>query len=269
MTEDGKFSGAVGQQAPASFFALGYQTVPEKLEVGGRHYVFRQLYKHDFFAATALYEQVIPADTSSHPASPAKAVLKLQRAQALFGMPMAWLGRFIARHEIGIYQKLQGLPGIPTFLGTVGQNGFLHAFVPGQELSPAATLTPEFFDQLCELFTAIHALNIAYVDANKRENILVGEDGRPYLIDFQISWNTFNWARHYRWTRWILGKFQAADWYHFYKHKTRLMPHLCSAEDFALVKRRNWFLKIHRGLAWPMIRTRRRLLARYDLNRTR
>jgi hypothetical protein len=269
MSKDDTSRNAVRRRAPASFFALGYQTMPEMVQVGGLHFKFSRLYKHDFFAATALYEQVLPEATLPAYAVCPKAVLKLQRTQSLFGLPMAWLGRFIARHEIRIYQKLQGIPGIPAFLGTVEQNGFLHAFVPGEELSPAIKLGPEFFEQLRELFVNIHTHDIAYVDANKRENILVGDDGRPYLIDFQISWNTFNWARAYGWTRWLLNNFKAADWYHYYKHKTRLAPHLCTAEDFARVKQRNLFLKIHRSLAWPVIRTRRRLLARYDLDRTR
>ena len=156
--------------------------MPEKLEAGGRFYAFRRLYKHDFFAATALYEQVTPDDSPSNHSRTSSAPTAC--TQSFFGLPMGWLGRFVARHEIQIYQKLQGIPGIPSFLGTVGKNGFLHAFVPGRELSAAVALEPDFFDRLHELFTSIHTLNIAYVDANKRENILVGDDGRPYLIDF-------------------------------------------------------------------------------------
>jgi len=251
---------------PAYLFALGKEGVPQQLAVAGVDYRLRELFKHDFFAATALYDVVAPPAGAM---APAQAVLKIQRVAGFFGVPLAWLGEFVCHHEVTIYAKLQGLGGIPRLLGRVGRNGFLHEYIPGQVLEGGRELPPDFFDRLQDLLRAIHAQDIAYVDTNKCENILVGTDGRPYLIDFQISWHTFRWARRFRWARWMLAQLQASDWYHFYKHKARLAPQRCSPADLAAATRRSWHLRVHRFLAQPLIRVRRRFLARYELSKTK
>lgn len=246
------------KRPPASLFAIGYAELPELVEAEGVSWRFAKLFKHDFFAATALYER---ADAPLH-----LAVLKIQRTYPYYGFPMKWLGRQVANHEIRIYQKLQGIPGIPKFLGRVGPTGFLHEFIPGEDLHSELPLTPEFFDQLRDLFTALHDRKIAYVDSNKRENILYGADGRPWLIDFQIS---VEGDRGTPLRKWFMRRFIRADWYHFYKHKTRLLPAACTPEDFEKAEKRGFLHSLHRFFARPVIRVRRKILSRYDLAKTR
>ena len=60
-----------------------------------------------------------------------------------------------------------------------------------------------------------------------------------------------------------------ADWYHFYKHKTRLLPSACVPEDFARARRRGFLHSVHRFFARPLIYARRRILSPYDLAKTR
>ncbi len=251
------------KKAPASFFALGYESLPQRATVGRRNYSIVKVFKHDFFAATGLYREEIPAGATDQAAEPPLAVLKLQRTYPLYGLPMKWLGRMVARHEMAVFQKLQGVRGIPEFLGGYGPTGYMHAFVPGMDLCPECQPDGEFFQRLQELLVAIHARGVAYVDTNKRENILYGDDQQPWLIDFQISfhcggaWNNIV-------TRGILRRLQREDWYHFYKHKTRLAPQVCTPEDFAAAQNRSWYIRLHRRVAQPIIHWRRRFLARYQ-----
>ncbi len=250
------------KKAPASFFALGYESLPQQATVGGRNYAIVKVFKHDFFAATGLYRQEATVDSNVVAELPL-AVLKLQRTYPLYGLPMQWLGRMVARHEMALFQKLQGIRGIPEFLGGYGPTGYMHAFVPGVDLCPECKPDGQFFQSLHELLTAIHSRGVAYVDTNKRENIIYGEDQRPWLIDFQISfhcggkWNNLV-------TRGILRRLQREDWYHFYKHKTRLAPHVCTPEDFAAAQNRSWYIRLHRRVAQPIIHWRRRFLGRYQ-----
>jgi hypothetical protein len=249
------------RRPPASLFALGHAELPDEVEAQGTRWVFSKLFKHDFFAATGLYQHAI--DPTQY------AVLKVQRTASYFGFPMRWLGRKVASREIRIYKKLQGIRGVPEFLGEVGETGFLHAFIPGVDLHSNLPLTEAFFNDLHELFEQIHRRQVAYVDSNKRENILYGEDGRPWLIDFQISYELprgeeSNWV-YQVWLR----RFQRADWYHFYKHKTRLIPTACDEADFERAEKRGMLHRVHRFFAKPMIRWRRRILSRYDLARTK
>lgn len=233
------------------------------VSVEGVQYRFVDLFKHDFFAATGLYERVGAGGG-------VRAVLKIQRTYPLWGLfPMKWIGRIIANHEIRIYRKLQGVPGIPAYWGRVGETGFLHEFVPGRELDESLPLTAEFFEDLRQLMENLHTRSVAYVDANKRENILLGDDGKPWLIDFQISFYAPRGAQSWWPRRWWLQRFVAGDWYHFFKHKTRLLPGACSEEDFRRASERGMMHTLHRFVAHPIRFTRRWYLQRYDLTKTR
>lgn len=255
------------RREPASFFALGYEPLPQRVVAMGHTFEFVKLFKHDFFAATGLYQQVPPgggaAVENGKRAVPRQAVVKLQRTYRLFGLPMQWLGEIIAEHEIAVFQALDGLEGVPAFMGKIGPTGYIHEFIPGDDLRPEFAPGAEFFDRLRRLLTAIHARHIAYVDTNKRENILYGSDGKPYLIDFQISFFCRHGKRDNLLARWILSRLQKEDWYHFYKHKTRLAPQICTAADFQRASNRSWYINLHRAFAQPMIHLRRRFLARY------
>lgn len=253
---------------PASLFALGHTDLPAQISADGITWQFVKLFKHDFFAATALYQQIPSPGAQLDPAAP-QAVLKIQRTYPLFGLPLLWLGKLVAGHEIRIYRQLQGVAGIPAFLGIVGTTGFLHAFIPGTDLHSNLPLTPEFFARLEKLFADLHQRHIAYVDSNKRENILFGDDGQPWLIDFQISFELKRGPRDNFLAKWIYRRFARADWYHFYKHKTRLLPAACSPADFQKAQRRGKLHQLHRFIARPIIAIRRKLLSRYDLANTR
>ncbi len=253
----------IPRQPPASFFALGYASLPAEIQIAGDRWQLVRTFKHDFFAVTGLYARKIGADLPMATESPHLAVLKVQRTQPFQGLPLRWLGRLAARHEVAVLKALQGVPGIPTFLGTWGTTGYVHAFIPGEDLRPGLGAGAEFFQALRELLQAVHERHVAYVDTNKRENILYGSDGRPYLIDFQISFLCRRGARDHFLARWLLRRLQAEDWYHYYKHKTRLAPQACTADDFKRAEDRSWYIRAHRRVAQPMIRWRRKLLARY------
>ena len=199
-------------------------------------------------------------------------VRKVQRSHPVLGFPLGWLGRKAAgaARRWRYLQALQGIRGIPDYLGRWGKVGFLHAYVPGEPgWRRTWRLLRRFFEQLQELFEAIHGRHVAYVDANKREKYFDGrEDGRPWLIDFQISYRHAR-ARANWFSRWMLRRLMRADWYHFYKHKTRLLPEGCSAADFAAARERGWLHRMHRMVARPMIRVRRRWLGRYELEKTK
>ena len=247
------------KRPPTALFAMGREDLPQEVEAMGVSWRFVKLFKHDFFAATGLYENQ----------NGGGAVLKVQRTYPLWGLPMKWLGKKVANHEIRIYEKLQGVRGVPAFLGRVGATGFLHEFIPGVDLHAKLPLTAEFFAELETLFRELHQRHIAYVDSNKRENILYGDDGKPWLIDFQISFECKKGDRDNFLAKMMLRKFVRADWYHYYKHKTRLLPEVCTAEDFEKAKRRGFLHQLHRLVARPIIRVRRMFLSRYDLDKTK
>lgn len=228
--------------------ALGRDEPPKHLRVGDRVYARTKVIKHDFFAATAFY------------ASPAgDAVLKIGRTAPFMGLPLLWIGRFLLRRELGFYRKLRDLPNVPAVLATLGDTGFLHAFVPGGPLSKDRAVPDGFFDELQQLLATLHRRGIAYVDTNKPQNILLGDDGRPHLIDFQISFDADSLANLPP-ARAVLGVLARSDEYHVLKHKRRFRPDQLSDAERQRLERRSWPIRLHRFLTRPYFLVRRRVM---------
>jgi hypothetical protein len=239
--------------------ALGREDMPPSVMLADGEYRHLRTFKHDFFAATGLYE-----------GPSGRVVLKLGRMAALFGVPMSWMGRFLADHEASIYQELDGLPGVPRWFGRWGDTGIVHAFVEGHPLQRRELVADDFFPRLEALLGELHRRGIAYVDLEKRENILVRDGGEPCLIDFQISWK---WrgaggVRRAGLQRLIpadlgdllLAKLQQGDRYHLLKHRRRHRPDTLTVEQFAASYRTGWYIALHRRVAWPFTALRRAVL---------
>jgi len=226
--------------------------LPRQVAYGQAHYEYIQTLKHDFFAATGLYR-----------GPNGLAVLKLGRVTDFMSLPMRWLGRYLSRREARMYQAAQGLAGIPRLIGMVGESGFLHEYVPGRPLHRRESVPDAFFEQLAALLAALHGRHMAYVDLNKRENILRGDDGRPYLIDFQISLHLppTGWRRLPP-ARWLLALLQRADRYHCLKHKRRLRPDLLTPAERAGAQHIDFWIRLHRFLTRPLTYLRRRTVRR-------
>ena len=160
-----------------------------------------------------------------------------------------------------MYAQAAGAPGVPESLGRVGATGFAHVFAAGRPLDREDTVSDTFFDELEGLIRELHARDMAYVDLNKPQNIIHGDDGKPWLIDFQIAFARPR-SRLLGWLpwRWMLRRFQAGDMYHVYKHKRRLRPDLLTAEQAAIVERATFPIRAHRFLTRPLTRLRRAIL---------
>ena len=234
-----------------SLRALGQSDLPKSFILNGIPYQHEKAVKHDFFAATAFYLS----------SAGERVVLKIGRTQDYAGLPLLWLGRWLCNREIRFYQACQDLPNVPKFLGRVGKTGFVHAYVPGHPLSKEQPIPNDFFDDLAQLLQELHRRNIAYVDTNKPQNILQGDDGRPHLIDFQISFDLHDFGDNVI-TRALLRRLQKEDLYHTLKHKRKLRPDLLTPDEAARAKEVSWFIKLHRFITKPYFLIRRRTFKR-------
>jgi hypothetical protein len=241
--------------------ALGADDMPAEILLEDGRYRHLRTFKHDFFAATGVYD-----------GPSGRVVLKLGRAKSLLGLPMAWLGEWAADHEADMYRLAEDVPGIPRCFGRWGRTGFAHAFIEGHPLQRHEQVNDEFFPRLEKLLDALHARGMAYVDLEKRENILVGTDGRPWLIDFQISYpgpgldkpidrRRGPGALHRLVPRglraWVLTKLQKADRYHLLKHWRRHRPDTLTAEQLAASYAVGKLIQLHRTVSRPLTWSRR------------
>jgi hypothetical protein len=237
---------------------LGGDDLPLSITLSDGSYLHIRTYKHDFFAATGLYE-----------GPGGRVILKVGRVAPLFGLPMAWLGRRLVRREWRIYRQAQGVSGVPRCDDLWNDIGLVHVFVEGHPLQRRERVDDAFFDRLEILIDELHQRRIAYVDLEKRENILVDQDGQPALIDFQIAW----WWPHDRTCRtgigrllpdvlgrFILARLQAADRYHLLKHRRRHRPDLLTPEQVRASYRCGPLVRVHRVVSWPFMVARRAIL---------
>jgi RIO-like serine/threonine protein kinase len=235
------------ERAPAySMRALGKRDLPATLLIDGVAWRHVRTHKHDFWAATGFYEN----DRGE------RAVLKMGRTEPFMGLPLEWTGRFLCRREVRFYRKLADLPNVPKILGIVGSTGFIHEFASGEPVSRDRPVPDGFFDQLLSLMHELHTRGIAYVDANKPQNILLGDDGRPHLIDFQISWDGHELGNNF-FSRWMLKRMHRGDVYHVLKHKKRMRPDELTDAEQQIVARRSTFIRVHRVLTKPYFKFRR------------
>jgi len=157
-------------------YACGGAGLPQTAFLAGQQWILCHTYKHDFFAATGLYK------SSDEPT--VHIVLKISRIQPFFGFPTGWIGRFLKRREYCLLKQLQSLDQVPRLIGEYGRNGFAYQFIEGRTLDEKPELPDNFFNNLKLLLHKIHQQGICYIDFNKRGNILLGADSRPYMIDF-------------------------------------------------------------------------------------
>jgi serine/threonine protein kinase len=231
-----------------NLLALRGEEMPASVDAGGRRWLRRKTFKHDFFAATGLYAAADNGDLS---------VLKIFRPYSYKGLPYGWLSRWEARHEETVYRILQDTGRVPKWIGRVGSTGIMHAYLPGNDLLYGVTVEEAFFDEVEALLRTMHTRGIAYVDTNKPDNILAGDDGHPYLIDFQITW-VQPWFPLSLLTWPLFAIFRDADLYHLMKHRRKFFPDKISKDD--LERRRPWYVRLHRIFANPVRRHRRNYL---------
>jgi hypothetical protein len=209
---------------PELFRALGAADPPSQAAVDGEPCNLISVLKHDSWAATTVYE--------SH--SSARIACKINRLQALpGGVPGAWIGRWLAGREARVFHLMQDHPGFPRWAGpfelggAVWPHAVTHHWIPGEPFRPTVAVADDFFPALRDMLAAFHSRGLAYVDMSKWGNILVGHDGRPYLLDYQI---------HYRagsslLSRFVLRQLQAGDRFYLRRHWRRCRPDQISATE--------------------------------------
>ncbi|MEO5360665.1 MAG: hypothetical protein H7843_09470 [Nitrospirota bacterium] len=212
---------------------------PSQVEINGSAFLYEKVLKEDFFSVNVLYKND----------SGLRYVLKLSDFRFIFGALLRPLAVFFSHREYSIYKRIDGIEGIPPLGPRFGMRGYFHQFAEGTTLHEyRAELPEDFFSGLRAIIEQLHQRRIFYLDLNKLGNIIVGDDMRPYLIDFQVS-------IYFRALPGFLGRISGRifdnlireDIYHIYKHKKRFQPQLMTDEELALSVRtgfNNWYNRL-------------------------
>jgi hypothetical protein len=233
-----------------SLRALGGQQLPDTLLVRGRRFERERAIKHSFATAVGVYRR-----------GEERVVCKFHRRASFLGLPLGWLGRLLARYEAAVLKQVHDVPGVPRLRGVPQPGVVARDFVPGRPLHRDMDVRDDFFPRLLDLLGTIHRRGIAYVDLEKPGNILLGDDGHPYLIDFQVAFHVppkcLGQTTGVRWLRVLC---QRGDRYHAMKHFRRMRPDLLTPQEWAMGKVRPWPVRAGNAIAAPLKKLRRWML---------
>jgi RIO-like serine/threonine protein kinase len=105
-----------------------------------------------------------------------------------------WVARRLLARERAALRRLDGLEGVPRVVDDPALRGpgdprdvLVRSWIEGEALPGAAALPADFFDRLDELVAAVHARGVCHNDLHKEPNVVVGRDGYPWLVDFQLA----------------------------------------------------------------------------------
>jgi RIO-like serine/threonine protein kinase len=100
------------------------------------------------------------------------------------------IGRFLVRRECRAYRQLDRIRGVPAFLGIrEGLAVFLEE-IKGNDLGNIAhgsKLPDDFFRELSDLVDRVHNRGLAHCDLKRAPNTILGNDGKPYIVDWSAS----------------------------------------------------------------------------------
>lgn len=158
-----------------------------------------------------------------------KAVLRDLTARKWWAAP---LSAHFAWREARALTLLDGVAGVPRLLHR--EPGRLYrSYVPGLPLHVARPYgDADYFAEAKRILRALRRQGLTHNDLAKQPNWLRGQDGRPWLIDFQLA------TVHRR--RGLLYRIMAyEDLRHLLKHKRFYCPDAMTAKERAVVARRS------------------------------
>lgn len=232
----------------------------------GADYRRARVLKRDFYAIVGIYERTGDAGAAD---APRQLLVKVYHTDPLGVIPLGWLGRWLGCREARFLERLNDIDGVPSVLGRNGSSGYIREYLPGcnlREFRATDRVNAEFFPELTRILADVHARGVSHNDLSKPENVLVLEDGRPCLIDFQIAYA----PRTLRWpvVGWISGSIlrymQKVDRYHLSKLHRRSRPEDFSETEIAAARRKGVLLHLHGHLLRrPYRAVRHAVLRRY------
>jgi tRNA A-37 threonylcarbamoyl transferase component Bud32 len=165
----------------------------------------------------------------------------------------ATVARLFVRREREVLRHLSGLPGIPKLLPCNDPLRIRTQYIPGQSINrfKAGGLPSEVFQRLEALVESMHERRIVHLDLRQRKNVLIRDDGQPFLLDFT---NAIRFRLRGGLARWVFERLVTVDRSALLKYKNRLFPGLLTEADREDLRRhqrirRFWFLKPHKKRA--------------------
>lgn len=153
------------------------------------------------------------------------------------GVVGRWLGRFQIAREARAYRWLEGVEGVPRFVGRIDPWALAIERVEGRQLAfveVGASEGRRLHATLRAIVASIHARGVLHNDLRGRENVLLRPDGGLAVIDFAGAMR----LRPGGWVHRLLFRvLSVADEAALLKWKGMLVPGEYTAEERAFLRR--------------------------------
>lgn len=148
-------------------------------------------------------------------------VKDFRRSAGLFRL---LVGPILIRRERAALIRLMGVQGIPQFVADVDRLAFAMEHMPGKSLDKeiGSELPADFFDLLAKMVQEMHDRGVAHCDMRSRGNVILGSDGRPYIVDFAACVMRGRGLNPL--INWLFARFCEADDTAILRIKQRLAP---------------------------------------------
>ena len=139
----------------------------------------------------------------------------------------------LVRREFGAMRNLTGVKSVPRLLGRIDRYALAMEHIPGTSLEhiKPGVLDNKFYADLRKAVDEMHASGIAHCDLRSRGNVMIGDDGQPYLVDFAAC--VFRGRGINPFFRWLFRQFVIADDNAVLLIKRRLSPELLTDQEKA------------------------------------
>jgi serine/threonine protein kinase len=107
-------------------------------------------------------------------------------------------------------------------------------FIPGRSILRGESLPSSFFPELGRVLDEVHGKGVVHLDLRHKGNILVTDEGDPFLIDFNSSF-AFKEKGFLR--RYLFPLLRWVDYGGLLKLKKRISPSAMTPEELAFLKR--------------------------------
>ncbi len=138
---------------------------------------------------------------------------------------LLWLRRRMLENERLAYARLEGITGIPRCYGLVDRKYLVLEHVEGFPFRDLDFSRDDpVHERLLSLIKQIHGRGVAHGDLKRRENMILGTSGQPYVIDFGtavIRKEGFRPLNHYLFR--LARQLDFHGW-HKNKYRDRLAP---------------------------------------------
>lgn len=111
--------------------------------------------------------------------------LKLVVKSAMGRGPIRLVRQATLKREFAANQRMNGIIGVPACYGMLANRYLVTEFISGTAYRHAKWDDRDaWFSELLEVIRAFHARGVSHGDLKSKTNLIVGDDQKPYVIDF-------------------------------------------------------------------------------------